>query len=85
VSVQLRFGQHAAPAPARALMEEGLRSVVERPGQNRGRFMIRLHRVELTTANDVTPKVCWHVDAEEVGDASHLPVEVCKQICVVHE
>ena len=47
--------------------------------------MIRFHRVELTTANDVTPKVWWHVDAEEVGDASHLPVEVCKQICVVHE
>src|SRR4051812_45369564 len=85
VSVELRFGQHAAPAPARALMEEGLRSVVERAGQNHRPFMIRFHRVELTTANNVTPKVWWHADAEEVGDASHLPVEVCKEICVVHE
>jgi hypothetical protein len=30
-------------------MEERLRAVVERPGQNRGRLMIHLHRVELTT------------------------------------
>src|SRR3954451_14995874 len=64
VSVQLRLRQHVAPAPARALMEERLRSVVERLGQNGGRFMIRLHGVELTAADDVPPKVCWHVDAE---------------------
>src|SRR5688500_8933711 len=86
VERQLLLAQSDAPALIRALEEEPIAAALEHAGPDGEKLgSVSAHRFETGSLNELWPMLLGWLDAEELGDAPHLPRKIGLQVVVVDE
>src|SRR5207247_2023512 len=85
VELEVVRRQEVAPAPVRPLEEEALGPAFEDHLHAPLALRFVAHRVELRAPDELGPEFLVDLDAEEVGDAPHLAVEIGLHVRVMDE